>query len=131
MATKVSGLTEKLYQGNPVLGYTDTETVKLDFDDVTFRTVRYWASRTMKWHKLEGYIIFKSSEKCYHVVFNRPVSWSENMSIVAWVSLLSHKETLKKWLEMQCIKKASTLRVSPKKEKSAPRVVCRARALRD
>lgn len=122
MVLKGHGLNEK-WNHNSILGYSDTETVKLDFDNTPFRTVRYWALRTMKWHKLEGYIIFKSSEKCYHVVFNRPVSWSENMKIVAWVSLLSHKETVRKWLEMQCIKQSSTLRVSPKKEKPSPRIV--------
>ena len=79
----------------PILGYTDTETVKLDFDDTTFRTVRYWALRTMRWFKLNGFLILKSSVNCYHVVFDRTVSWSENLRIVAWVALLSRIETLK------------------------------------
>ena len=56
--------------------------------------------------------IIKSSENCYHVVFNRGVSWSENMRIVAWVSLLSHNRGLLRWFVMQCIKESSTLMVS-------------------
>jgi hypothetical protein len=124
MALKASGLKEKL---NPkcILGYTDTETAMLDFDNTHFKDVRCWALRTMKWFKLEGFMILRSSKNNYHVVFDRPVSWSENMRIVAWVSLLSHNPMIEKWFIMQCIKEGSTLRVSPKKDKPCPRVVFR------
>jgi len=47
------------------------------------------------------------------------------MSIIAWVSLLSHNHGLFKWFLMQCIKQGSTLRVSSKKDKPSPRVVFR------
>ena len=110
---------------NSILGYSDTETVKLDFDNTSFKTVRFWAFRTMQWHKLEGLVIFKSSKNSYHIVFNRKVSWKKNMKIVAWVSLLSHNLKLLKWFVMQCIKESSTLRVSPKKQKPSPRIVFR------
>ena len=69
----------------------------LDLDDVPFKTAKYWALRTMEWFKLEGFIILKSSKNCYHVVFNREVSWAENVKIVAWVTLLSHNKGLQKW----------------------------------
>jgi len=75
--------------------------------------------------QVEGFIILKSSENSYHVVFNRPVLWSENMHIVAWVSLLSGSEKLKTYLLMQCIKGSSTLRISSKGEKNSPRLVYR------
>jgi len=106
-----------------VIGYTDTETVKLDFDNTPFEQVKYWARRTMEWFKLEGFIILKSSQDNYHVVFNRKVSWSENVKILAWISLLSHNLKLLKWFVMQCIKEASTLRISPKGAKPPPRIV--------
>ena len=125
MVMKASGLTEKLSQGNPVLGFTDTETVKLDFDDITFKNVKYWAERAMNWFKLGGYIILKSSKNCYHVVFNKSVSWAQNLKVVAWVSLFSHNKGLIKWLLMQCIKKSSTLRFSTKGKKPSPRIVYR------
>jgi len=117
-------LTEK-WNLNSILGCTDDETVMLDFDNTPFKTVRYWALRTMRWHKLEGFIILKSSKDNYHVVFNRSVLWTENMRIVAWVSLLSHNSMLQKWFVMQCIKEGSTLRVSPKRNKPSPRIVYR------
>lgn len=124
MVLRVSGLTEKS-KARPVLGLSDTETVKLDFDDVPYRTVRYWASRTVRWFRLQGFIILKSSKNRYHVVFDRVVSWAENMRVVAWVALLSHNNGLARWFLMQCIKGCSTLRVSSKREKPSPRIVYR------
>ena len=117
------GLTKKLRQGKPILGYTDTETVKLDFDDTTFKNVKYWAERTLKWFKLGGYIILKSSKKSYHVIFNKTVSWTQNLKVVAWVALHAQNRGLVKWLLMQCIKKSSTVRISNKNKKSPPRLV--------
>ena len=108
---------------NSILGFTDTETVLLDFDNTTFKTAIYWARRAMKWFKLEGFLILKSSENSYHIVFNRKVSWSENMRITAWVAQLSRHEKLRDYQRMQCIKEGSTLRVSPKGEKQSPRIV--------
>jgi hypothetical protein len=106
-----------------ILGYSSNDTVLLDFDDTSLDTVKYWARRTCKWFKLGGFIILESSENCYHVVFNRKVSWSENLKIVAWVTLLSHNKGLNRWLIMQCIKESSTLRISPKSDKPSPRIV--------
>jgi len=63
------------------------------------------------------------NQNCYHVVFDRKVSWKMNVKIMAWVSLLSHHEKLNKWFTMQCIKEGSTLRVSPKRDKPEPRIV--------
>jgi len=103
----------------------DDETVKLDYDNVTFKKVKYWAERAMKWFKLRGFIILKSSKKSYHVVFDRCVSWSENLRVVAWIALHSQNRGLIKWLIMQCIKQSSTLRISDKKEKLSPRIVYR------
>ena len=114
-----------MWNHNSVIGFSDTETVKLDFDNVPFKTAKYWTERAMKWFRLGGFMILKSSEKCYHVLFNRPVSWSENMRIVAWVALQSRNQGLVRWLLMQCIKQSSTLRISPKREKPSPRIVFR------
>lgn len=47
------------------------------------------------------------------------------MSIVAWTSLYSDSESMRKWFLMQCIKNGSTLRVSPKGRKPSPRIVYR------
>jgi len=115
-------LTRKLSR-KPILGYTDRTTVKLDFDGELFRKVKYWADRAMKHFRLGGYVILKSSRDHYHVVFNKTESWERNTQIIAWVALLSRNAGLKKWVLMQCIKGASTLRVSSKREKASPRIV--------
>jgi abortive infection bacteriophage resistance protein len=118
---------KKANNGLPfILGITDQETVKLDFDKTPFRTVKYWAMRTMKWFKLKGFIILKSSKNSYHVVFDKKVSaWKDNVKIMAWVCLLSKHKKLTGWFILQCIKEGSTLRVSEKKEKPQPRIVYR------
>lgn len=122
MVLRDHGLTEKS-QVKPILGFSDTCTVKLDFDNTPFSIVKYWGIRTMKWFRLGGFIILKSSMNSYHMVFNRSVSWSQNMKILAWVTLQSHNQGLVKYLQMQCIKKSSTLRLSSKGDKASPRII--------
>jgi len=109
----------------PVLGISDSSTVKLDFDGVPFKTVKYWALRAMRWFRLGGFIILKSSEGNYHVVFNRRVSWRRNVKIMSWVAIESQLPKLKDYVLMQGIKMCSTLRVSCKGDKPSPRVVYR------
>jgi hypothetical protein len=87
--------------------------------------VKYLAVKTLKQFRLRGFIVLKSSANSYHVVFDRAVSWSKNVGIVAWVRLMTKHRRLTEWLVMQLIKNGSTLRVSPKKDKSPPRVIYR------
>ena len=82
----------------------------------------------MKWHKLGGFLVLESSPGSYHVVFDRPVTWSENVRVMAWVSLFVKRRRLDNWFKMQCIKQKPTLRASNKKMlggvvKPPPRVV--------
>jgi hypothetical protein len=123
--TAIKDEIEAEIRANPILGFTDKATVKIDFDDKSFKTTKYWAFRTLKRFRLRGYIILKSSEKHYHIVFDRRVSWSKNTAIVGWVAVCSRNSKLKDWLAMQCIKESSTLRVAPKGDKPSPRIVFR------
>lgn len=82
-----------------------------------------WTLRAVKWFKLGGFIILKSSKNHYHVIFDRCVTWKRKMHIVACVSLQSHNKGLQKWFLMQYIKQSSTLRISNKREKPSPRIV--------
>lgn len=120
-----SGLTEKSSQGKPIFGFTDTETVKLDFDNMPLEEVKYWACKTMGKFRLGGFIILRSSKHSFHVVFDKAVSWIENVGIIAWVCLITKYRKLTEWLIMQCIKHASTLRISAKGKKPTPRIVYR------
>jgi hypothetical protein len=111
----------------PTIGYGNAETVMLDLDDTTFRTAKYWGRRTCKFHRLGGFILLKSSPGHYHVVFDRRVTWEENMSIVAGVVInsrhASFNEGLQSWFNLQVRKGKPTLRISRKEEKPKPRVV--------
>jgi len=127
-------------------GDWDKESVRLDFDDTPLGEVKLWAYRTCHWFKLEGFIILRSSMKhyvvkekgkvvyeyklgSYLVVFDRPVRWKTNVTIMNWVALLSGHADLKRYVNMQCIKQTSTGRFSVKKEKRKekpiPRIVFR------
>lgn len=125
---------------NVVLGDQHTDIVKLDFDNTVYDEVLLWAYRTLFWFKLGGFIIFQSSIKnyvvkrkgrifycfkkgSYHVIFNRPVDWAENVRIMNWVALESGNEGLRKYVIMQCIKRTSTLRISPKGKKPIPKPI--------
>ena len=100
-----------------VLGISDKVTVKLDFDDTPFKTVEYWAERACHWFKIESFIILKSSEDHYHVVFNRSVIWRKNIHIMSGVAIKSQIGKMKDYVLMQGIKESSTLRIEPKGEK--------------
>jgi hypothetical protein len=108
-----------------VVGITDKETVKLDFDRVPLMLVKYWSRKTYTFFKLDGFIIFQSSFSSFHVVFNRPVSWAENIMIMCWVALESQLQKLKDYVILQGRKGASTLRISSKGEKAPPKIVYR------
>ncbi|MCW4040726.1 MAG: hypothetical protein NWE83_08255 [Candidatus Bathyarchaeota archaeon] len=125
MDIEATGLIETLNPGNPTLGCTDDETVMLDFDNTSFADVLVYAQPALKHFRLQGFIILESSDENYHVVFDRKVSWSENIQIVAWVSLIAQHDGLLKWFRMQRIKQSSTLRVSAKHDKPMPRIVAR------
>jgi hypothetical protein len=130
MGLKANGLTEPSNR-NSVLGITVTDTVMLDFDETPFKTVKDWASRTCRWFRLRGFVILRSSKNCYHVVFDRKVTWNENVSIVAYVCLGSKHQKLTGWFILQCRQKASTLRVTRKKDKPPPRIVFRSGSQND
>jgi hypothetical protein len=125
MGMKGNGLTAISNLAKPILGYTDQETVKLDFDDLAFHDVKGWAMKTLHKFRLRGFLLLKSSPQSYHVVFDRAVSWLENLRIMAWIAIVSRHEQLQKYTLMQCIKQSSTLRVSAKSGKPAPRIVYR------
>jgi len=110
---------------NPILGYSDRSTVKLDYDRVPLRIVKYWSRRACNWFELEGFIILRSSKNHYHVVFNRRVIWRKNIHIMNWVAIQSKLLKLKDYALMQGIKESSTLRIGPKGDKPIPKIIYR------
>ena len=106
-----------------LIGFTDTETVKLDLDETSFKDVKCLAEKTEKEFNLRGFLILRSSKDKYHVVFDREVDWSENVSIMTYAILTSRKPKLLKWFLLQCRREASTLRAGSKRDKAPPRIV--------
>ena len=118
------GLENQKLQAKPILGISDRLTVKVDFDEMSFKLVQYWAKLAMKKFNLNGLVILKSSKKSYHIVFDAYAeSWEENLSIIAWLAVVAKAPKLKAYLAMQCIKRSSTLRVTSKGDKPSPRIV--------
>jgi hypothetical protein len=125
-----------------VYGDWSKDTVRLDFDDTQLGEVKLWAFRALNWFKLDGFIILRSSQKTYvvkkkgevfyryikasyHIIFDRPVKWNLNVRIMNWVALESGNFGLQRYVRMQCIKRSSTVRISPKEKKPSPKVVFR------
>jgi hypothetical protein len=107
------------------LGYSNQTTIKLDFDRIPLRLVKYWARRACLFFMLEGFIIFQSSYSSYHVVFNLPVTWEMNIEVICWVAIESQLEKLRDYVLLQGRKKTSTLRLGNKGEKPPPKILFR------
>ena len=46
--TVIKDEVEAEIRDNPILGFTDKATIKIDFDNKSFKTTEYWAFRTLK-----------------------------------------------------------------------------------
>jgi hypothetical protein len=121
----VIGLIKMSPLSMPIVGFTSKTTVMLDFDDLGYSEVKYWAFTIMKKFRLEGFIVLQSSMRHYHIIFNKKLTYEKCVSIIADVCLYAKSESLSKWFHLQCIKGEFTLRVSSKGEKPSPKIVFR------
>jgi len=71
----------------------------------------------MKQHRLEGFLLIRSSRKNYHVVFNRYLSWRSITKI-----LFSLYECVR-WVVFQMKEGQLTLRISKKNNKDKPKIL--------
>ena len=113
-----------------IKGITDNHTVMVDLDNMSFRKVKGLAESACRHFRLGGFIILKTSPKNYHVVFDKPMRfWSDVLRVISWIGILADNPNVWKWVCMQAIKKACTLRVSEKPTKNEakpkPRIVYR------
>jgi len=113
-----------------VKGISDNHTIMVDLDNMSFRNVKSLAELACRHFKLGGFIILKSSPNHYHVVFDRPMRfWSDVFRVISWIAIISNNPNVWKWICMQAIKKACTLRVNEKPIKNGvkpkPRIVYR------
>jgi hypothetical protein len=64
------------------LGFTHSEIVMLNLDNKSFKSVKYWALKAMERFRFDGFVILRTSEKHYHLVFDRHVFWDVNLSVI-------------------------------------------------
>lgn len=113
-----------------ILGFSCKYAVMADLDNTHFSLAKKLAERAVKRFRLGGFLILKSSEKHYHVVFDKPCRWSKVVRVISWIAIMSRRPEAWKYVCMQSIKGYCTLRVSPKPlspqgVKPSPRIVYR------
>ena len=99
------------------IGFTTKKGLCLDLDYLSERKTKKLTETLYKKHKLEGYLIIKSSPKHYHVVFNRYLSWRKTLQILSTVY------SCFEWMQWQIRKGEITLRISTKKGKNKPKII--------
>lgn len=89
----------------------------LDLDNMKYRKALWLAETLLKKHKLEGFLLIRSSDKNYYAVFNRYLSWKTITTI-----LFSQYECLR-WAVFQMKEGQLTLRISKKNNKDKPKIL--------
>ncbi|MEM4846910.1 MAG: hypothetical protein QW794_04035 [Thermosphaera sp.] len=107
-----------------VIGITSTVIPMMDFDNCELEKTIRLARKAMKKFKLEGFAVVMSSKNNYHVVFNKLCKrYPKCIKIMAWLALNVNTIEAYKYLCLQIIKQAATLRLSKKAEKPRPKVI--------
>lgn len=124
-------MTKKLKKHpNPyVLGFTTDKGLLLDLDNTTLHETRQIAKKYTRRFKLEGYLIMKSSQNNYHIIFNRYLTWKTALEYLFKIVWSYHyyehgsKPSLTNWAILQACKRSMTLRISNKNRKPKPRLI--------
>lgn len=124
--------------GNPknegyTIGFTTDKGLMLDLDKTTWTEALEIAYKTTNKFDLKGFLIAKSSENNYHVVFDKFLSWETTLEILFKLVWSYHyhghgcKPELTNWAMLQAIKHSITLRISQKigykKNKPRPKIM--------
>lgn len=99
------------------VGFVTTRGVLLDLDNMTFKKAKWIAEKLMKDYKLQGFLLVQSSEKSYHVVFNRYLSWRKITAV-----LFDRYECVR-YAVQQIQNGHLTLRISGKNGKNKPKIM--------
>lgn len=101
------------------IGFNTNKGILLDLDNMKYRKALAIAFALCKTHRLEGFLLLRSSPKNYHAVFNRYLSWRKITKI-----LFSRYECVR-YAVYQMMGGALTLRISEKNGKNRPKIVYR------
>jgi len=110
-------MTKEWVAQNFCIGFCTDKGLMLDLDNMTRRKAESIAEALMKRYRLEGYLLIKSSDKNYHVIFNRYLRWKTIMQIVfsQYVCI--------RWGIHQASNGFLTLRISRKNNKNKPKIL--------
>jgi len=127
---KKKNTTHRLKPFYPMLGFTTNKGLLLDLDKVSYSLALQIAENFNKKHHLKGYILNTTSKGNYNIIFNKPLTTTQIHTIAGKVYfyLLSAKgkktaDNFGLWFILQCVKKAMTVRISPKLSKPEPRII--------
>jgi len=101
---------------NFCIGFCTDKGLMLDLDNMTLTKAKRIAEALMKRHRLEGYLLIESSERNYHVVFNRYLRWKTILKIV-------FSQVFIRWGVHQARKGYLTLRISRKNNRNKPKIL--------
>jgi hypothetical protein len=110
-------MTHQWVESGFCIGFMTNRGVVLDLDIMTFRKAKWLAQLLLKRYRLEGYLLVRSSEKSYHVVFNRYLRWRTITKI-----LFSLYECIR-YAVFQMKEGFLTLRISSKNGKNKPKIL--------
>lgn len=71
-------MTHQWVEQGYVVGFMTGKGLILDLDNMTFKKAKWMADNLLKNYKLEGFLLVRSSEKSYHLIFNKYLSWKTN-----------------------------------------------------
>lgn len=100
-----------------VIGFMTDKGLILDLDNMKLRKAKWLAGRLLRQYKLEGFLLVKSSDKNYHVIFNRYLAWKSITRI-----LFKQYEALR-WAVFQMQSGYLTLRISRKNGENKPKIL--------
>ena len=99
------------------IAFTTKRGVILDLDNMKFKKALLIADSLKEKHKLEGFLLIRSSAKNYHVMFNRYLRWRTITKI-----LFSQYECIR-YAVLQMKEGMLALRVSRKNGKDRPIII--------
>jgi len=99
------------------IGFNTDRGLIMDLDNMKYRKAKRIADMLLRRHRLEGYLLIRSSHKNYHAVFNRYLRWKTITKI-----LFSQYECIR-YAVFQMKEGMLTLRVSSKNGKDRPKIL--------
>ena len=99
------------------IGFNTDRGLMLDLDNMKYKKALWIAETLTKEHKLEGFLLIRSSKKNYHVVFNRYLRWKTITKI-----LFNMYECVR-YAVFQMKEGQLTLRISKKNGRDKPKIV--------